>query len=215
MDEIFQFVSSWGLSSVTEPVLMAVLSLGLAGLIYAATQRPKKSWAYRRKWKPRVVEKRLGGDVADPKFQMECIARVEFEPQPLLNKSEYKVLVLLEAVVRECDEGYRVMAQTSMGEILRPRTTPWSGRDGELAFRSINSKRVDFVIVDRKGFPALAVEYQGHGHYRERSFMRDAVKREAFRKAKVAFLEVPAEYSTNVVMNDVRKLLQRSELAAE
>jgi hypothetical protein len=45
--------------------------------------------------------------------------------------------------------------------------------------------------------------------------MRDAVKREAFRKAKVAFLEVPAEYSTNDVMTDVRKLLQRSALAAE
>jgi hypothetical protein len=37
--------------------------------------------------------------------------------------------------------------------------------------------------------------------------MRDAVKREAFRKAKVAFLEVPAEYSSDDLIDDVRKLL--------
>jgi hypothetical protein len=46
------------------------------------------------------------------------------------------------------------------------------------------------------------VEYQGHGHYQERSFMRDAIKREAVRKAKVAFLEVPAEYTASKQFDD-------------
>jgi hypothetical protein len=146
---------------------------------------------------------------------MECISRVDFEPQPLLNKSEYQVLVLLEAVVRDLQAGHRVMAQTNLGEILRPRPTSASKRDQELAFRSINSKRVDFLIVDRRGLPALAVEYQGHGHYRERSFMRDAVKREAFRKANVSFLEVPAEYRSDEVRTAVYNHLRRLPMAAE
>jgi hypothetical protein len=153
--------------------------------------------------------------VADPKFQMECISRVDFEAQPLLNKSEYQVLLQLEAVVLELQAGHRVMAQTSMGEILRPRPASSSKRDQDLAFRSINSKRVDFLIVDRRGLPALAIEYQGLGHYRERSFMRDAVKREVFRKANVAFLEVPAEFRNDEVRGAVRKLLKRSAVAAE
>lgn len=54
-----------------------------------------------------------------------------------------------------------------------------------LAFRSINSKRLDFLVIDRIGLPALAVEYQGHGHYQNGAFMRDAVKREAVRKANI------------------------------
>jgi hypothetical protein len=101
------------------------------------------------------------------------------------------------------------MAQTSMGEILRPKKSHWARRDSELAYRSINSKRVDFVVVDQRGMPVLAVEYQGHGHYRERSFMRDAVKREAFRKANVAFLEIPAEFRHDEVRDMVSKSLRR------
>ena len=56
--------------------------------------------------------------------------------------------------------------------------------------------------------PALAVEYQGHGHYQNRAFMRDAVKREAVRKAGVPFLEIPAEYDVTVEENRIRAALR-------
>ena len=45
--------------------------------------------------------------------------------------------------------------------------------------------------------------------------MRDAVKREVFRKANVEFLEVPAEFRNDEVRVAVRKLLKRSAIAAE
>jgi Protein of unknown function (DUF2726) len=125
---------------------------------------------------------------------MEFVARVDFEPQPLLNKSEYNVLVILEDVTRKFDAGLRVMAQTSMGEIIKPKRGSASEDDCNLAFRSINSKRIDFVVINRFGTPILAIEYQGNGHYHPRSFMQDAVKREALRKAGVPFLEVPSNY---------------------
>jgi hypothetical protein len=141
-------------------------------------------------------------DVTDPKAQMECVARVDFEPQRLLNKSEYRILLMLEAVTRD----QRGMAQTSMGELIRPKKGSASEYDCNLAYRSINSKRIDFVVIDRFGTPVLAVEYQGTGHYHSRSFMQDAVKREALRKAKVPLIEVHSDYGTA----DITKRLQAS-----
>ena len=150
--------------------------------------------------------RRLG----DPKAQMEFVSRVDFEPRRLLNKPEYGILQLLERVIREINAGYRVMAQTSLGEIIAPATASGTEEARDLAFRSINSKRLDFLIIDRTGMPALAVEYQGHGHYQNRAFMRDAVKREAVRKARIQFLEIPAEYDVTIVENQVRSALRPS-----
>jgi hypothetical protein len=140
---------------------------------------------------------------------MDLISAVEFETQPLVNRSEFQVLALLEAIVREMPQGFRVMAQTSLGEILRPKTCAWNAVGGDLAYRAINSKRTDFVVVDSRGLAVLAVEYQGHGHYQGNAFMRDAVKREVFRKANVAFLEIPANYEREDIKATVCGILDR------
>ena len=138
---------------------------------------------------------------------MEFISKVDFEPRRLLNKSEYGILQILEKTARDLGGGHRVMAQTSLGEIIAPSTVSGSEESRDLAFRSINSKRLDFLVIDRSGMPALAVEYQGHGHYQNRAFMRDAVKREAVRKANIRFLEISAEYDAAIVENQVRSAL--------
>jgi len=67
------------------------------------------------------------------------------------------------------------MAQVSLGEVL-------SSPDAR-AYSAINSKRVDLLIVSRSGDPIAAIEYQGHGHYQGTAAARDAVKKEALRKA--------------------------------
>ncbi len=150
-------------------------------------------------------------DVADPAQQLTFVSRVAFERQPLLNKSEFQVLFLLEAVVRELKAGHRVMAQTSLGEILRPKRQRLGPDEADLAYRSINSKRSDFVIVDRDGLAVLAVEYQGHGHYQGTALMRDAVKREAFRSAGIALIEVPARFDKDAIAREVRRVLEARE----
>ena len=148
--------------------------------------------------------------LGDPKAQMEFVSRVDFEPRRLLNKPEYGILQILERVTKEINGGYRVMAQTSLGEIIAPASASGSEEARDLAFRSINSKRLDFLVIDRTGMPALAVEYQGHGHYQNKAFMRDAVKREAVRKARIQFLEIPAEYDVKVVEDQIRSVLRPS-----
>ena len=150
-------------------------------------------------------------DVTDAAQQLTFVSRVAFERQPLLNKAEFQVLLLLEAVVREMRAGHRVMAQTSLGEILRPKHHPLGLDDADLAFRSINSKRADFIIVDRRGLAVLAVEYHGQGHYQGNAMMRDAVKREAFRSAGVALIEVPARFEKETIAREVRSILTAAD----
>ena len=149
------------------------------------------------------ASKRLG----DPTAQMEFISKVDFKPRPLLNRSEYKILRILEEVSQDIPGGHRVMAQTSLGEVLAPQMASGSKEARDLAFHSINSKRLDFLVIDGYGMPVLAVEYQGHGHYNDRTFMHDAVKREAVRKAGIRFLEIPAEYDAKDLENEIRKAL--------
>ncbi len=77
-----------------------------------------------------------------------------------------------------------VCTQTSLDEVLRS--------PDRNAFRAINSKRVDIIIVDVVSVSILAIEYQGDGHYQNNAPMRDAVKKEALRKPGVPTVEINA-----------------------
>jgi hypothetical protein len=114
--------------------------------------------------------------------QLNAVMAASFERRKLLNVSEHKVFKIVERDIWSARRGYRIFAQTSLGEILKSRD--------EEAFRSINSKRVDILIVDPDSWPVLAVEYQGSGHYQGTAAARDAVKKEALRKAGVGYVEV-------------------------
>jgi hypothetical protein len=184
--------------------LVLVVAVALVLLAIAPRLRRRKGRRYRRRYvlMPRASDD--NGGLADPKNQLEAIAKVDFERQRLLNASEKRVFLALEAMVAELGAGHRVMAQTSVGELLRPKAASGDWKLRKDAYASINSKRFDFAVVDADGMLALAVEYQGGGHHQEKAFMRDAVKREACRRAGVPFLEVekgmkPAELRQRVM----------------
>jgi hypothetical protein len=122
-----------------------------------------------------------------------------FETRRVLSRSEYHVFKVIEDDVAAARRGYRVFAQTSLGEILR---SPCSN-----AFASINSKRADILVIDPYGWPILAVEYQGSGHYQGTAAARDAVKKEALRKAGVRYIEVLADDSDDQIRSRVREQL--------
>lgn len=146
-------------------------------------------------------------DVTDPKNQLAFVAEVAFERRPLLNRSEFPLLELLEGVVDGLQAGHRVMAQTCLGEIIKPKPDPSRREQTDLAFRSINSKRADFVIVDARGLAVVVVEYQGRGHYQGTAALRDAVKKEAFRSAGIRLVEVPACYEKADIAREIREIL--------
>ena len=107
-------------------VIIAVLALGILSL-FAPKRRGRRRRKFRRENPRRTppshteASRSDASRLGDPKAQMEFIFKVDFEPLRLLNRSEYRILQILEKVTREIGERHRVMAQTSLGEIIAPR----------------------------------------------------------------------------------------------
>ncbi len=121
-----------------------------------------------------------------------------FTIKSLLNKSEARVFWELDRMVIGCNPGWQVMAQVSLGEILR-------SKDAD-AYGCINSKRVDLLLVDEGCWPRHAIEYQGVGHYQSDAAARDAVKKEALRRAGIGYHEVLAGQTTP---SELRRLVEK------
>lgn len=178
--------------------LVAVITLGLfvLSLLLKAVTRRGQSRARR-------------GAAPDPRSRreraVEQVRTVEdsgFERRPLLNSEEARLLPVLERAARELGQGHRVMAQTSLGEVIRP-----TDRNDWAAQAAINAKRLDFAIIDRWGMLACAVEYHGTGHYQDSAALRDTVKREALRKAGVRMIEVHPGFSPEDLRREVGGVL--------
>lgn len=134
-------------------------------------------------------------DAAD---QLRIVMSATFAIQPLLNKSETRVFKELDRMVLACNPSWHVMAQVSLGEILR-------SKDAE-AYSCINSKRVDLLLVDSDCQPRHAIEYQGGSHHQGTAAARDAVKKEALRRAGIGYHEVVAGHTTPA---DLRQLIEK------
>jgi hypothetical protein len=126
--------------------------------------------------------------ILDSVEQLRIVMDADFTSRPLLNQGEARVFEELCQIVSRCRPGWRVMAQVSLGEILR-------SKDSE-AFGCINSRRVDMLLIDEDCRPRHAIEYHGGGHYQGTAAARDAVKKEALRRAGIGYHEVVAGKTT-------------------
>lgn len=134
----------------------------------------------------------------DATDQLRIVMSSNFTIQPLLNKSEARLFKELDRVVIGYNPTWQVMAQVSLGEILR-------SKDAD-AYRCINSKRVDLLLVDGDCQPRHAIEYQGGAHYQGAAAARDAVKKEALRRAGIGYYEVVAGQTTP---SELRRLVEK------
>ena len=204
------------ISHSTTYVLLGVAMLAsfLAGMLaeqaWASAKRAK--WRERNRWRwPRKAQAGSGHgtplrkvDVAQPPKppdaadQLRIVLGSTFSTQPLLNKSEARLFEELSRIVPEFNPAWRVMAQVSLGEVLRAPNAE--------AYRCINSKRVDLLLIDEDCQPRHAIEYQGGAHHQGAAAARDAVKKEALRRAGVGYHEVVAGQTTP---SDLRRLVER------
>ncbi len=147
-----------------------------------------------------------GPDAAD---QLRMVMQAEFKPQPLLNNSEARLFRAIDKmVIVLAPPGWQVMAQVSLGEILRCEDAD--------AYRCINSKRVDLLIVDADCKPLHAIEYQGGAHFQgaHATAARDAVKKEALRRAGIGYVEVVGgEMSAAELRRVVERLVRAASQA--
>ena len=139
-------------------------------------------------------------DAAD---QLRTVMKADFKAQPLLNRSEARLFKALDQMVLEMRPGWQVMAQVSLGEILRS--------EDKDAYLCINSKRVDLLIVDADCKPIHAIEYQGGAHFKgaHATAARDAVKKEALRRAGIGYVEVVAGDTPAELRRVVERLVQK------
>ena len=173
------------------PLLVALFAFVVAlGFLEAKFRNKRqKHWRRRREWggdrnfRPRHEAVPKVPDAAD---QLRTVMRADFKAQRLLNKSEARLFKAIDKMVLSLRPDWQVMAQVSLGEILR-----CTDKD---AYACINSKRVDLLIVDDECRPLHAIEYQGGGHYKgaHHTAARDAVKKEALRRAGIGYVEVVA-----------------------
>jgi hypothetical protein len=136
--------------------------------------------------------------------QVAAVRAARFHAKAVMNKGEYRLFRLVEASLADIPgarTGYRVFAQTSLGEIL--------SSEDRRAFAAINSKRVDLLIVGPQAQPLAAIEYQGAGHYQGDAETRDWIKREALRRAGVAYVEVFERDSDAAIRRKILGALKR------
>jgi hypothetical protein len=178
--------------------------------VFAGMRLQKFLWQMRRgsrpKWQGGAKVVPFQGPrekVPDAADQLRTVMKADFKAQPLLNKSETRLFKSLDKMVIEMRPGWQVMAQVSLGEILRC--------EDKDAYACINSKRVDLLIVDADCKPVHAIEYQGGGHYKgaHATAARDAVKKEALRRAGIGYVEVVAGDTPAELRRVVERLVQQ------
>lgn len=133
--------------------------------------------------------------------QLRTVMKAEFKARALLNKPERRLLGVIDSALAEHSPGWRAMGQVSLGEILYSPEKD--------AFWAINAKRVDLLIVDADCKPLHAVEFQGTGHHGSpETAARDAVKKEALRRAGIGYVEVVSGDTPAEVREMVRKVVK-------
>ena len=130
--------------------------------------------------------------------QLASVLAADFNSRALLNRPEANLFKALDAAVIARNPGWQVMAQVSLGEFL-------ASPDKD-AYWAINAKRVDFALMDPEARVVHAIEYQGSGHHQGTAAARDAVKKEALRKAGIGYHEVVAGHTT---AGELKRLVEK------
>jgi hypothetical protein len=166
-------------------------------------ERQKKGQVQAGPWTPKADA--TPAKIPDAADQLRTVMKADFKAQPLLNKSEARLFKSIDKWVIELRPGWQVMAQVSLGEILRC--------EDKAAYGCINSKRVDLLIVDDECRPIHAIEYQGGGHFKgaHATAARDAVKKEALRRAGIGYVEVVAGDTPAELRRVVERLVKKDD----
>jgi hypothetical protein len=194
------------LSNMTNAGSLVVFAIAFLAVIAIGVRMLPEDKKGRRKFRPRrnyrpdlKVVPKPGEDeaLASASEQLRRVMAAEFNQRPLLNRPEAQVFKALDEAVIARNANWQVMAQVSLVEFL-------SSTDRG-AYQCINSKRVDFALMDEECRVRHALEYQGTGHHQGNAAARDAVKKEALRKAGIGYHEVVAG---NTTPSELKRLVE-------
>ena len=130
-------------------------------------------------------------DISNTGNQLRFVEEADLELSRPINKEAFRKFRIAEELLEKEKRKWRIFAEVGLGAFIRTSFRGGSESKRKRAFQSYNSKRVDFLIIDSLGNPAVAIEYQGSGHHLSTdAAARDAVKKRALQRAGVELLEV-------------------------
>lgn len=130
-------------------------------------------------------------DVSDTGNQLRFVENVDLVADRPVNREAFKVFRSLEEHLGGLNQNWRLLAEVGLGSFIKTSSQIGSPAQRRRAFHSYNSKRVDFLIINAWGYPAVAIEYQGSGHNKSAdAAARDVVKKRALQRAGVELLEI-------------------------
>lgn len=151
-------------------------------------------------------------DTKKPQNQLRFLEEANLQTTPTMGFEAYQRFKFIEEFLTRRDfNGYRVFAETSLGAILKhknQRGQQYSKDQIEAGFRC---KRIDFLIINPKGFPVLAVEYHGSGHFKGDWQARDQVKAKALQKAQIPLLVLYSDTSKEDVLGALNVELKKQQ----
>lgn len=120
-----------------------------------------------------------------------------------INKELFRdVFIYIDEYLKTNHKSFRIFAETTLGAFIKV-TSINNKKAEDLAKASINSKRIDLLIIDYYGHPALAIEYHGTGHngpktkdpkkaylQKQAAEKRDRVKKEALELADIELIVI-------------------------
>ncbi|WP_321339630.1 DUF2726 domain-containing protein [Breoghania sp.] len=166
-------------------------------------------WGKIQQMRRRQIQKQY--DLSDPANQLRFVEQVGLYPRRPINKEAYyKAFVPIEKCLKKDWKGYRLLAEVGLGAFVGTDEQNAHKSACDRAFKSYNSKRVDFLVIDRKGNPAVAIEYHGSGHYlSEDAIARDIVKKCVLERAGIELLEVYPFSDPHETEADFRSVIER------
>lgn len=143
----------------------------------------------------------------DEVTRLRNVTGARFLVKRLMSDNEAIVMREVEAIIDEIGQAWRVLAQVSLSQII--------GSTNVDAVAAIDGQVAALMIVGSDRTPIAVVEYQSLGMARGDDVMRDAIKREALRRAGIAFIEVRASDEPGDLRRDLMSLAARLQAVAE
>lgn len=130
----------------------------------------------------------------DQAWRFQAVAANGFRPSPLLNRSQARLLPVLEKLVYTRGSGHRLMARTALAEIVHPVAGIGATADRlSRALRALEGAHLEFALFDGAGLLVAAIEVErprSPGPAVGGADNDTALRREVLRKAGVPLVRL-------------------------
>jgi hypothetical protein len=126
------------------------------------------------------------GSEEDPAWRLQTVAAMGFRVRPMINRSQERLLPILERLTYTRGDGHRLVASAALTELVQPVAAHGVSPERlARATRAVQCQRLDFVLLDAAGLMVAAIEVRTPRLPGQSDEIGSALRREVLRKANV------------------------------